>query len=121
MDDDDLFGFEPHARRGDPSTSHEAVPKNISKQALRVLFAYEDGDDLLDHTAYRRVGMDRANARLAHQRCSDLRFANLIVRTGARALTPSGKSGYLCRITPAGHAYLEAHRWRLSDDKEIRF
>lgn len=104
-DDDDLFSH--HARRSDPSTSKEAVPKNLAAQALRVLHGYVPGDAILDHEAYRRVGM--VNTGYAHQRCSDLREWNLIERTGERGVTPSGKKGYLCRITQAGRDYLATY------------
>jgi len=115
-DDDDLFS---HARRSDPATSHEAVPKNISAQALRVLWGYRDGDAILDHAAYTRVGMDKTSSRLAHQRCSDLRRAGHIERTGERGRTPSGKAGYLCRITPTGLDYLAKHHWRTAEEMEF--
>jgi hypothetical protein len=95
-----------HARNTDPDTSHDAVPRHITKQALHVLYAYRFGESLLDHTAYRLVGLGRK--RFAHQRCSDLRHAGLIERTGEKALTPSGNHGYVCRITPLGQEYLEA-------------
>jgi hypothetical protein len=104
----DLFSYIPHARASDPDTSHEAVPVHITAQALRVLRAYQDGVALLDHDAYRRAGFG-PNARDG-QRCSDLRFHGLIERTGERDFTPSGKRGYLCRITPAGRAYLATAR-----------
>jgi hypothetical protein len=35
-----------------------------------------------------------------------LRHAGYIERTGKRGLTPTGRAGYVCRITPAGLAYL---------------
>jgi hypothetical protein len=98
-DDDDLFSY--HARSSDPDTSHEAVPHNISQQAWRVLHAYRSGLALLDEHAYELVGMD------GHQRCSDLRRWKFIERCG-RGRTAKGKAGYLCRITPAGHAFLTA-------------
>lgn len=95
----------PHARASDPETSHEAAASiNISAQAWTVLQAYKTGRALLDHDAYKLVGL--GSNRLCHQRCSDLRSANLIERTGERGETPSGKSGYLCRITPLGLAYV---------------
>ena len=98
-----------HARDTDPDTSHDAIPNNITEQALRVLAGYRNGDAILDHIAYARVGMDTHLARLAHQRCSDLRHAGFIERIGQRAPTPSGKFGHLCRITDAGREYLDAH------------
>jgi hypothetical protein len=99
----------PHARATDPDTSHEAAAAiNVTAQALRILRSYEDGDALLDHDAYRLAGFP-PNARDG-QRCSDLRNANFIERTGERATTPSGRRGYLCRITAAGHDYLSKHR-----------
>ena len=78
---------------------------DITAQALRVLRAYHETDRaLLDHDAYRLVGL--GVNRLCHQRCSDLRTKGLIARTGDRARTPSGKSGYLCRITTTGRRFL---------------
>lgn len=94
----------PHARASDPDTSHDAVPADITRQARLVLQSYKCGTPLLDHDAYARAGFG-PNARDG-QRCSDLRQAGLIKRTGERATTPSGKKGYLCRITAAGLAYL---------------
>ena len=105
IDEPFLFEDLPHARATDPLTSHEAVPTNISAQAFTVLTAYRTGRELLDHDAYRLVGLGSAD-RLAHQRCSDLRAAGLIERTGNRGQTPSGKAGYLCAITDLGRAYL---------------
>jgi hypothetical protein len=101
----DLFDWA-HARATDPATSHEAAASiDLSGQALRVLRAYHETDRaLLDHDAYRLVGL--GGNRLCHQRCSDLRAKGLIARTGDRAETPSGKSGYLCRITRAGRIFL---------------
>lgn len=94
-----------HARRGDPSTSHQAAAQvNVSDQARRVLFAYASGQALLDVEAYRRAGYTSASG--LHQRCSDLRQAGLIERTGQKAQTPSGRLGYLCRITEVGLIYL---------------
>jgi hypothetical protein len=97
----DLFDADyAHARTSDPATSHEAIPRNISGQALRVLWSYDGGAHLLDHRAYELAGLE------GHQRCSDLRATGLIERTGERGRMPSGKAGYLCRITAAGRAYL---------------
>jgi hypothetical protein len=100
-----MIAAHPHARTGDPSTSHEAVPEHLTEQALRVLFSYRDGEPLLDFDAYRRAGFG-PHARDG-QRCSDLRHAGFIERTGKRKLTPSGKFGHLCRITSAGQDYLQ--------------
>jgi hypothetical protein len=101
----DLFDWA-HARASDPATSHEAAASiNITAQALRVLLSYHQTDRaLLDHDAYRLAGFS-AN-RFSHQRCSDLRTKGLIERTGARAETPSGHSGYVCRITHFGRVFL---------------
>jgi len=96
-----------HARRTDPDTSFEAIPKDVTAQALRILRSYRTGEWLLDVQAYEHAGFG-PTARDG-QRCSDLRHAGYIERTGERARTPSGKSGYLCRITPAGLAYLKRH------------
>ncbi len=94
-----------HARASDPATSHEAAATiNITAQALRILRSYHNGTALLDYDAYCLAGFP-PNARDG-QRCSDLRHAGFIERTGERAETPSGKSGYLCRITSAGRHFL---------------
>lgn len=91
----------PYARTTDPDTSHAASPSSltVTAQSLRVLEAYRTGLHLLDEEAYARVGWR------GHQRCTDLRRAKYIERCG-RKNTPFGKAAYLCRITPAGLAYL---------------
>jgi hypothetical protein len=99
-----------HARTGDPWTSHAAVPKNITAQMIRVLKGYRDGVMRTDHDAYAIVSMD-VEMNGARQRCTDLRHAGFIERVTVdgvllRGKTPSGKYGYLCRITPAGRDYL---------------
>ena len=94
----------PHARRTDPGTSHKAIPINLTEQAWRVLQAYATGRELLDHDAYELVGFG-PNARDG-QRCSDLREAGLIARTGNRGVTPSGKGAALCRITEEGKNFI---------------
>ena len=99
---DDLFDYA-HAHAGDPETSYEAVPADITAQCLRVLRIYACDRPLLDHDAYRMAGFA---ANVSARRCSDLRIGGLIERTGERGRTPSGKSGYLCRITPKGQSYL---------------
>ena len=107
MSDDvpDLFtGW--HARGSDPDTSHEAIPKHITAQALRILRSYRTGRPLLDVDAYELAGFG-PTARDG-QRCSDLRSVGFIRCTGERAKTPSGKAGNLCMITTAGLAYLKA-------------
>ena len=101
MSDDDKVDFSGwHARAGDPDTSHEAIPSNITEQAQHILQAYRNHDLLLDYKAYERMGM------VGHQRCSDLRKAKLIQRM-RRARMPSGKDGWQCQITPAGETYLK--------------
>ncbi len=98
----------PHARTGDPATSHEAVPspRAMSAQMIRVLRGYRDGVARTDHDAYRMVGMD-VDMNGARQRCTDLRHAGYIEWTGGRGETPSGKSGNLSRITTEGIEFLE--------------
>lgn len=88
-----------HSRLGDPDTSRDAVPKNLTKQALKVLRAYASGRRLLDYEAYEMVGM------VGHQRCSDLRHLGYIERVGKK-LMPSKKTGYTCKITARGLAFL---------------
>lgn len=112
----DLFSYA-HVRAGDPVTSHEAVPTNITAQALCILRAYLCDRALLDYDAYCLAGFP-PNARDG-QRCSDLRQAGFIKRTGARAQTPSGKSGYLCRITPAGRNYLVRERASVKTERML--
>jgi len=94
----------PHARPTDPNTSHAAIPPNITDQAWKILQVYKNGRELLDHDAYEQAGYG-PNARDG-QRCSDLRAAGLIARTGNRGITPSGKAGHLCRITEEGKNYI---------------
>jgi|SRR4051812_18780999 hypothetical protein len=107
-DGPDLFDWA-HARASDPLTSHEAVPVNITAQALRILRAYYEHDRaILDNDAYRLAGLESSRAK--SQRCSDLRKVGFIERTGERGQTPSGHSGYLCRITPEGRAFLTGRR-----------
>jgi hypothetical protein len=101
----DLFDWVPRARPTDPATSHEAVADiNITQQCYLILRAYACGLALTDHDAYRLAGFPPT---LARQRCSDLRHAGFIERTGDRGATPSGKAAFLCRITQAGLDYLK--------------
>jgi hypothetical protein len=105
IENDEFSG--PHARKSDPDTSHDAAASiNITEQALIILRAYQDGRPLLDVDAYRRAGFPPHAC--DGQRCSDLRRAGFIERTGAKGETPSGKSAYLCRITQAGADRLKA-------------
>ena len=100
-----LWEARTHSRTSDPQTSRDAAEAvNITRQAKVILSAYKTGLSLLDVDAYRRAGF--APHACDGQRCSDLRSAGLIERTGAKALTPSGKYGYLCRITEQGLEYL---------------
>lgn len=102
---DQLFEQIYHARLTDPETSHEAVPKNLSGQALQVLKAYRDvGRPMTDMDAYEHAGFERG--RLAHQRCSDLRRREFIKWTGGLGTSPSRNSAKLSEITAAGLAYL---------------
>jgi hypothetical protein len=99
----DLFGDEPEkrARRHDPDTSKDTARRiKIRSQCLQVLRGYRNGQALIDHDAYRLAGFPPG--RTSHQRCSDLRDFGWIARTGDRGPTPSGHSGYKCRITEAG-------------------
>lgn len=102
-DQGDLFG-NTHARADDPDTSKETAESlDVTRQALRVLWAYAGGKALLDHEAYKLVGF--ADGRTSHQRCSDLRERGMIVRVGT-GTTPFGKPAQLCRITQRGREYL---------------
>ena len=95
-----------HARASDPPTSHEAATAiNITEQAIVILRAYRDRRPLLDVEAYRRAGFPPHAC--DGQRCSDLRHAGYIARTGERGATPSGRAAYYCMITPTGSAYLD--------------
>lgn len=69
-----------------------------------VLLSYRDGAAMTDHDAYQRAGFG-PHARDG-QRCSDLRRKKLIEPTGGRGITPSGRTGRLCRITTRGKVYL---------------
>ena len=101
----------PHARRTDPLTSHEAAESiDVTAQGFKVLRQYS-WRDLLDYDAYRLAGFPQYACN--GQRCSDLRHAGFIERTGERAQTPTGRFGYICRITPAGREYLR--------DKELDY
>ena len=106
--DDDLFDWL-HARGGDPPTSHEAVPKDITAQARKILRIYlYAGRPLLDVEAYRLAGFGPTAC--DGKRCSDLRQRKFIERTGERGVTPSGKSAYLCQITETGVKYLNERK-----------
>jgi hypothetical protein len=85
-----------------------AIPDNVTAQAFQVLWAYRDGAVLLDVEAYERVSM------VGHQRCTDLRRAQFIIRVGRKTM-PSGKDGYTCRITPSGLAFLKLYKSTLDD------
>jgi hypothetical protein len=95
-----------HARRYDPDTSHATARRiKILSQATRVLKAYAiTGRELTDHDAYRLAGFPPG--RTSHQRCSDLRWWGFIERTDKRGLTPSGHTGWTCRITELGIRFL---------------
>ena len=104
----DPFASFPHARSDAAATSIEAAEAvDVSGQALRVLAVYRDGQPYLDHDAYRIAGLS-VLINGARPRCSDLRHAGFIERTGGRAATPSGRAGYVCVITEAGRNYLKA-------------
>jgi SNF2 family DNA or RNA helicase len=116
MRDDDHEPPNTHARFDDPQTSFDAIPRNIVGQMLRVLAAYADGVPRIDHDAYTSVGMSSQN----RQRCSDLRHAGMIERTGERGVTPFGKEAYLCVITPKGRAWLEpGQEWAWSPKGKV--
>lgn len=102
-----------HARAADPATSREAAQRvNITEQAARILDAYRAGP-VIDEAAYARARFP-PEARDG-QRCSDLRQAGLIARTGERAKTSSGRKAYVCALTEAGREALrvDSHteRW----------
>ena len=104
MDQIDLFGFE-GPRRHEPDSEKDTARRiDLWTQYVRVLRAYATGRELVDHDAYRLAGFPAG--RTSHQRCSDLRTLGLIERTGDRGRTPSGHSGFLCRITERGTRFL---------------
>jgi hypothetical protein len=106
----DTLPPEYRTRRGDPDTSFTAAASvNVSASALRVLRIYgrPSVDRILDYDAYQLAFTHLASGIGA--RCADLRRNGLIERTGEKAKTPSGREGYLCRITEKGRAYLRAH------------
>ena len=115
-----------HARSTDPATSHEAIPRNLAAQCYRVLRGYRDGVARTDHDAYHLVGMTEG-VNGARQRCTDLRHAGYIVRAHdedgylLRGRTPSGKTGYLCHITPDGRAYLQQQEAIRTNDPDDDF
>jgi hypothetical protein len=45
-----------------------------------------------------------------------LRDSGLIIRTGQKGPTPSGKEAYMCVITRAGEAYLKMWGYLQADD-----
>jgi hypothetical protein len=97
-------------RGGDPDTSFTAAASvDVSASALKVLRIYgrPTVDTILDYDAYQLAFTNLASGIGA--RCADLRRNGLIERTGEKAKTPSGRAGYLCRITEKGRAYLRAH------------
>lgn len=83
----------------------------ITTQMTHVLrYGYGDGVARTDHAAYEAAGMN-VEMNGARQRCTDLRHAGFIERVTIdgvpqRGKTPSGKEGYLCRITQAGRDHL---------------
>lgn len=91
-----------HARNTDPDTSHDAASMvNMSEQRFKVLGSYyRTQRELIDHEAYVLAGMTQSG--WTHQRCSDLRHAGWIKRTGNKGTTPSNKPAHKCAITPAG-------------------
>jgi len=93
-----------HARNSDPDTSHDtAASINMNRQRHRVLRTYyrhRPPDGMIDHEAYVRAGITVSG--WTHQRCSDLRQAGWIARTGSKGITPSNKPAHRCAITPEG-------------------
>ena len=91
------------SRRDDPSTSHAAakIAKfNAGSQKHTLLTEYAcDPDGLTDEQA-------AARSNLLHvgywKRCSELRNAGYIARTGETRIASSGAAQDVCRITEAG-------------------
>jgi hypothetical protein len=100
----DLFDWA-HARATDPPASHAAAASvKISEQCLLILRSYRFGRAITDHQAYEMAGF--STGRLAHQRCSDLRTAQFIVRIKGMGLSPTGNPAHLSVITAAGFELL---------------
>jgi hypothetical protein len=109
VNDDEDDGVERHARRTDPDTSHiTARLVKMNEQRYRVLGAYyRHQHEMLDHEAYELINLQDKSG-WTHQRCSDLRHAGWIKRTGNKGTTPSLKPAHKCAITPAGIRAYEA-------------
>ena len=102
--------IEAGVRASDPDTSAKAAtnPASIVRfgtQRRRLLEAYEDGIVRLflsDEEAAERAGLLRTGF---WKRCSELRAAGLIVRTGTKEGS-CGTEVMVCRITVLGHDVL---------------
>lgn len=99
----------PLARATDPETSQRGAAdvriRSMSQKHLLLgayLAAGEDG--LTDDQAGRYSGLS-LNPRCGYwKRCSELRAAGLIGRTGVVGLSDTGNDADVCAITPAGIA-----------------
>jgi hypothetical protein len=104
----DVLSPRQRTQRNAPDTSLAAAASvNVTASALKVLRVYGRLDrPLLDFDAYKHAFERLASGIGA--RCHDLRKNGFIERTGEKAKTPSGRSGYLCVITEKGRRYLAA-------------
>ncbi|MBO0736280.1 MAG: hypothetical protein J2P48_06890 [Alphaproteobacteria bacterium] len=111
IDDDPLH----HARRTDPSTSHEAAEKApISAECERLLPAYADGEAIDGWEAHRRVGFVNWLEMDTHRRTYDLKAAGLIEDAG-KHISARGRRAVLRRITPEGLKHLGISRQERED------
>jgi len=82
---------------------------NLNRQMLRVLKAYHGGMALTDYEAYGLAGLS-IEMNGAPARCTELRRAGLIEKTGDRGFTPSGSRANLCVLTEAGQHLIDTGR-----------
>ena len=106
-DEGTLFHAPLH-RKSDEATSIQGakdVKFRRTSQAMLLLIEYRN-HDLTDEEAGARSGLLR-RSRCYWKRCSDLRDAGYIVKTGATRIGSSGSAQNVCAITPEGLAALD--------------
>lgn len=97
------------SRTSDPATSKaaaRAVKMRAGSQKMLLLREYAEAGEvgLIDESAARRARLDHTGY---WKRCSELRSAGLIERTGITRTAQSGMEQEVCIITPIGHSALE--------------
>jgi hypothetical protein len=100
---DSLFYKIPLHREPDHETSIKGardVKHRRTSQAMLLLIEYRN-HNLTDEEAGARSGLIR-RSRCYWKRCSDLRAAGYIVKTGATRIGSSGSAQNVCAITPEG-------------------